>query len=142
MQAALQIVGGLMLVWTAVAMIVAVARRTVSLDWDAGDRGARARTVWMGIVSSLANPYWTIWWATIGLSLLTKAYALGLAGLVAFYIGHILGDLTWYSLVSGALAAGRRFITPGVYRVMLVVAAAFLLCLAGWFLVSGLREVV
>jgi threonine/homoserine/homoserine lactone efflux protein len=141
-QAALQIAGGLMLVWTGVAMIVAVARRRVSLDWDADDRGARARTVWMGIVSSLANPYWTIWWATIGLSLLTKAYALGLAGLVAFYIGHIIGDLTWYSLVSGALAAGRRFITPGAYRVMLVVAAAFLLCLAAWFLASGLRTVV
>jgi threonine/homoserine/homoserine lactone efflux protein len=141
-QAALQIVGGLMLVWTAAAMIVAVARHKVSLDWDADDRGARARTVWMGIVSSLANPYWTIWWATIGLSLLTKAYALGLAGLVAFYVGHILGDLTWYSLVSGALAAGKRFITLGVYRAMLVVAAAFLLCLAGWFLVSGLRTVV
>jgi threonine/homoserine/homoserine lactone efflux protein len=141
-QAALQIAGGLMLVWTATAMIVAVARHEASLDWDADDRRARARAVWMGIVSSLANPYWTIWWATIGLSLLTKAYALGLAGLVAFYFGHILGDLTWYSLVSGALAAGKRFITPGVYRVMLVVAAAFLLCLAGWFLVAGLRTVV
>lgn len=138
-QAGLQIVGGLMLVWTGVAMIVAVARRRVTIDWDGADRGARAKTVWMGIVSSLANPYWTLWWATIGLSLLTKAYGLGLAGLVVFYLGHILGDLSWYSLISGALAAGKRFITLGVYRVMLLVAASFLLCLAAWFLVSGVR---
>ena len=42
------------------------------------------------------------------MSLLTKAYAIGMAGLVAFYVGHILGDLTWYSAVSGIVAAGRR----------------------------------
>ncbi len=141
-QAVLQIAGGLMLVWTAVSMIVALARRRVSIDWEGGAGGGAARAVLMGIVSSLANPYWTIWWVTIGLGLLTKAYALGIAGLVAFYLGHITGDLTWYSLVSGAIAAGRRFITPRVYRTMVGVAAAFLLILAAWFLTSGIRAAV
>ena len=141
-QAVLQIAGGLMLVWTAVSMIVALARRRVSIDWQGGAGGGKARAVLMGIVSSLANPYWTIWWVTIGLGLLTKAYALGVAGLVAFYLGHITGDLTWYSLVSGAIAAGKRFITPRVYRTMVAVAAAFLLVLAAWFLSSGIRAAV
>jgi threonine/homoserine/homoserine lactone efflux protein len=138
-QAVLQIAGGLMLVWTAAAMIVALARHRVSVDWEGGADGGKARAVFMGIVSSLANPYWTIWWVTIGLGLLTKAYALGIAGIVVFYLGHITGDLTWYSLVSGALAAGKRYITLGVYRTMLSVAAAFLLVLALWFLTSGVR---
>jgi threonine/homoserine/homoserine lactone efflux protein len=141
-QAVLQIAGGLMLVWTAASMIVALARRRVSIDWTGGSGGGKARTVLMGIVSSLANPYWTIWWVTIGLGLLTKAYALGIAGLVAFYLGHITGDLTWYSLVSGAIAAGKRFITPRVYRTMVAIAAAFLLVLATWFLTSGIRAAV
>jgi threonine/homoserine/homoserine lactone efflux protein len=138
-QAALQIVGGSMLVWTAVSMIVALARRQVSIDWEGQSDGGRARAVVMGILSSLANPYWLLWWATIGLGLLTKAYALGVAGLVAFYLGHITGDLTWYSLISGTIAAGKRFITARVYATMLSVAAAFLLVLAAWFLTSGLR---
>jgi threonine/homoserine/homoserine lactone efflux protein len=141
-QAVLQIAGGLMLVWTAVSMIVALARHRVSIDWEGGAGGGKARAVLMGIVSSLANPYWTIWWVTIGLGLLTKAYALGIAGLVAFYLGHITGDLSWYSLVSGALAAGKRFITLRVYRTMLSVVAAFLLVLAAWFLTSGIRAAV
>lgn len=137
-QATLQIVGGGMLVWTGTAMIVAVARGRVALDWEGGESSGRARAVAMGIVSSLANPYWTIWWATIGLGLLTKAYAVGVAGLAVFYLGHIMGDLTWYSLISGAIAAGRRFISLKVYRAMLSVAAAFLLALAVWFLASGI----
>lgn len=142
-QATLSLVGGVMLVVTAVMMIVAVARGTARLEWDAEGGGAgHVRTVLGGIVSSLANPYWTVWWVTIGLGLLTKAYAIGVAALAAFYVGHILGDLTWYSAVSGAISAGRRWISERSYRVMIVVAAAFLFALAAWFLVSGLRTLL
>jgi len=138
-QAVLSVVGGVMLVVTAAAMLASVARGTARIEW--GEAGGRAggRAVLGGVVSSLSNPYWSIWWATIGLSLLTKAYALGAAALVAFYVGHILGDLTWYSAVSGVIAAGRRWITPRRYRVMVAVMACFLLVLAAWFVVSGVR---
>ncbi len=139
-QATLSLAGGAMLAVTGAAMTRAVLRRTVRLEWDPETAGAgRARTVLGGVLSSLANPYWTIWWATIGLGLLTKAYALGVAGVVAFFVGHILGDLTWYSAVSGALAAGRRWISERGYRAMVAAAAVFLLAMAAWFTVSGLR---
>jgi threonine/homoserine/homoserine lactone efflux protein len=142
-QATLSIVGGVMLLVTAVTMVVGLARHTVRLEWDAESGGSgRARTILGGIVSSLANPYWTIWWVTIGLGLLTKAYAIGVAALAAFYVGHILGDLTWYSAVSGAISAGRRWISERSYRVMIAVAATFLFALAAWFLVSGLRTLL
>jgi threonine/homoserine/homoserine lactone efflux protein len=142
-QATLSLVGGVMLAVTGGAMVLVVLRGTARLEWDtAGASRGRARTVLGGIVSSLANPYWTIWWVTIGLGLLTKAYAIGVAALVAFYVGHILGDLTWYSAVSGALAAGRRWISARGYRAMIVVAAAFLFAMAAWFLVSGLRTLL
>jgi threonine/homoserine/homoserine lactone efflux protein len=138
-QAVLSMVGGVMLVATAAAMLLSVVRDTARLEYGAAGGRAHGRAVLGGVVSSLSNPYWSIWWATIGLSLLTKAYALGAAALVAFYVGHILGDLTWYSAVSGVIAAGRRWITPRRYRVMVAVMACFLLALAAWFLVSGVR---
>jgi threonine/homoserine/homoserine lactone efflux protein len=142
-QATLSLVGGVMLAVTGAAMANAVARDRVRLEWDAEAAGAgSARTVLGGVLSSLANPYWIIWWATIGLGLLTKAYALGAAGLAAFYVGHILGDLTWYSAVSGAIAAGRRWISARGYRVMIAVAAVFLLAMSAWFVVSGLRTLL
>jgi threonine/homoserine/homoserine lactone efflux protein len=141
-QAVLSLVGGGMLVLTAAVMLLSVVRRTARLDWTSGGGRAGGRAVMGGIVSSLSNPYWSIWWATIGLSLLTKAYAIGAAALVAFYVGHILGDLTWYSAVSGVIAAGRRWITPALYRGTLVVTACFLLALAVWFVASGLRLVL
>ena len=136
----LALVGGTMLIWTAAAMISYVARGKATVEWQSDGRGSgRLRTVLAGVVSSISNPYWTLWWATIGMSLITKAYAAGIAGLVAFYVGHIIGDLTWYSALSGLIAAGRRFITAKVYAGMLLTAAAFLLALAGWFIFSGVR---
>lgn len=137
-QAVLAVVGGVMLLVTAVLMLLGVVRGRISLELAAGKGTSRhARTVLAGLVSSLANPYWIIWWATIGLSLVTKAYVFGVAGLAAFYFGHILGDLSWYTAVSGLIAAGRRWITLRRYRGMVFVAACFLLVLATWFLISG-----
>lgn len=137
-QAVLAVVGGIMLLLTAALMLLAVVRGRVTLELASSTGASRhARTVLAGVVSSLSNPYWIIWWATIGLSLVTKAYAFGLAGLAAFYIGHILGDLSWYTAVSGVVAAGRRWITLRVYRGMIIAAACFLVALAAWFLTSG-----
>jgi threonine/homoserine/homoserine lactone efflux protein len=134
----LALVGGAMLIWTAASMIGYVARGKAVVEWQSDAPGTgRLRTVLAGVVSSISNPYWTIWWATIGIGLLTKAYAAGIAGLVAFYVGHILGDLTWYSAISGLIAAGRRFMTAKIYAGMLLTAAVFLLGLAGWFIYSG-----
>jgi threonine/homoserine/homoserine lactone efflux protein len=140
-QAVLSLVGGAVLAATAALMLVAAARGGALLEWGggAGSRSGR-RAVLAGAVSSISNPYWSLWWATIGLGLLTKAYTLGAAALVAFYLGHILGDLTWFSAVSGAIAAGRRWISARVYRGMVGAAGAALVVLAAWFLAAGLTS--
>ena len=139
-RAALSVVGGLMLLAMAAPMLLAVVRGSIILDSTSNRSvGRHGRIVLAGAVASLSNPYWIVWWATIGLSLLTKAYAVGLIGVAAFYAGHVLGDLTWFSAVSTAISAGRRWITLRVYRGMIAVAACFLAALGAWFLASGIR---
>ncbi len=61
-----------------------------------------------GAMVSLANPYWIIWWATIGMGYLMSAIKSGIAGVGAFFIGHILADLAWYSLVSFGISKGKK----------------------------------
>ena len=91
-----------------------------------------------GILVSLANPYWSLWWATIGLGCITLSLQSGYAGLASFFTGHIFADLTWYSLVSVAIAGGRRFLSDRVYRGILVVCGIFLVGLGIYFLYFGL----
>lgn len=90
-----------------------------------------------GIFVSLSNPYWSLWWATLGLGYITLSLKEGTAGLVSFFTGHILADLLWYSLIAGAVVAGRRFLSQRIYQRILVLCGLFLICLGGLFVYRG-----
>ncbi len=72
--------------------------------------------VWEGIFTSVSNPYWTVWWATIGLGYITVSLKQGTYGLTSFFSGHILADLTWYSFVAAMISRGRKLFRPVLYR--------------------------
>lgn len=83
-----------------------------------------------GAVISASNPYFAFWWAAVGLGLILAAYrSFGLAGVILFYTGHIMADITWYCFISFLISRTRRFISQHVYRVIIVVLG---LCLVGF----------
>jgi threonine/homoserine/homoserine lactone efflux protein len=90
-----------------------------------------------GILMSVANPYWIIWWATIGLGYILYSWQFGLWGIVFFFAGHILADLGWYSLISAAVAGGRNFLTDRLYRGLIAFCAVFLILFACYFAYAG-----
>lgn len=104
-----------------------------------GSRRPRLGVVLTGAVLSLANPSWFVWWLTIGATYILWAQAAGFWGLLSFYGGHILSDLSWYSLVALAAARGVRLMRPGLYRGVLAACGFFLLALGGFFIVEALR---
>ncbi|MGQ9538397.1 MAG: LysE family transporter, partial [Candidatus Bathycorpusculaceae bacterium] len=48
-----------------------------------------------GLVATGANPYFFLWWATVGATLILNASIFGFAGLIAFAVVHWLCDLVW-----------------------------------------------
>lgn len=91
-----------------------------------------------GVIISLANPFWSIWWATVGLAYLTISLESGTVGLASFFSGHILADLVWYSLVAAVVAGGRKFISPPVYKYVITICGIFLVILGVYFIYSSL----
>ncbi len=91
-----------------------------------------------GILVSMSNPYWFLWWATVGVAYLAWALKLGSAGIASFFAGHILADLGWYALVALIVATGRKAINDTVYSRLLLVCGLALVGLGGYFLVSGI----
>ena len=89
---------------------------------------------------SVVNPYWIIWWATIGLGYILYSWQFGLRGVAFFFAGHILADLGWYSLVAAMVAGGRHFLTDRLYRGLIAVCAVFLVVFAGYFAYAGLTK--
>jgi len=107
------------------------------------DAGARrlglVRIVGVGSLTSIANPYFPLWWATVGLSLLTLAAPHGLGGYAVFYCGHILGDLAWYWSVSEATHRGRRLMSDRAFRWIVGTCAVLLVLFGLFFGWSGYR---
>jgi len=91
-----------------------------------------------GILFSVSNPYWMLWWATIGLGYISLSMQRGFMGLSLFFSGHILADLVWYSLISAAVAGGIKFLSNRIYRGILVACGIFLLVLGGFFIYDGI----
>ena len=90
-----------------------------------------------GVLASISNPYWFIWWATVGTTYVIWSLKMGASGVVSFFSGHILGDLAWYALVSMAIASGRRIMSEGIYRGLMVGCGVLIIGLGGYFAVSG-----
>ena len=93
----------------------------------------------LGIVVSLSNPYWTFWWLTVGLKLVSDSVTGGIPIVSAIYLGHILSDFAWYCLVGAFVVFGRELLSTGAYRWMLAVCGAFLLRFGPYFIYSGGR---
>ena len=130
--------GGLVLLWMGYGIVRAVWRREVSLKLAAvAEAPPTNRHVFTGAVVSVSNPYWIIWWATVGASYVAWSLSAGPVGLLSFYTGHILSDLTWYALVAGIVAGGGRQLSDTVYRAVLGACGLFLLALGVYFVVSG-----
>lgn len=95
-----------------------------------------------GILASISNPYWIIWWVTIGLGYLVTAEKAGVYGVAAFFIGHISADFVWYSLVTFTVSRGRTLMNDILYRNTIRVCAAFLAFFGIWFFCSAVVLVV
>ncbi len=91
-----------------------------------------------GALLSVSSPYWVIWWATAGAGMLAGGLQYGAIGVAVFYASHFAADLGWLSAIGSAVAAGRKFLTPRIYRGILAVCGAFLLLMGLYFLSSGI----
>jgi len=140
-QGCLSVGGGLLLAILGMRMM-ATARDSVfqALTMSPDRRAPLRGPVLAGILTSLANPFWILWWATVGLKLTSLALQHGLLGLGAFYSGHILADLVWYSLVAAAIAAGRRILPQPIYLMLFVLCGLSMACLGGYFLGTGIGK--
>lgn len=137
-QALVGLLGGAILVWMGWGMGSLVRS---SAKGEKGEKAAPASRgpVVLGIVSSVSNPYWTLWWATVGLAYLTVAAKSGPAGIAFFFLGHISGDLAWYTLVSWTAARGMKVTGTRGYSLVLGLCALILFILGLWFMWYGSR---
>jgi threonine/homoserine/homoserine lactone efflux protein len=130
------LVGGVALIIFGVLTLMDSKNASVSLS---GGPGTAGNPVTAGIVTSVSNPYFWVWWFTVGSALLISALSGGWIVLAAFIAGHWAADLGWFTLVSTGVHRGRFFLRQREYRILLTACGVFLIGFGLYFLISGMN---
>jgi len=138
--AAIGIIGGAALLWMGIGMIGDAGSISLEVNTAQQPDWILRHPIAAGLILSAANPYFTFWWATIGLTYIGRSRLLGRAGTLCFCTGHILADLVWYSFISLGIALGRRFISDAALQQMIRVCALLLIAFGVYFAVSGVLK--
>jgi len=135
------IVGGAALILMGMVMGWDILKNRVSYNSiDSAPKSSQRLLAVKGISATLSNPFWFVWWGTVGLSLLVDSQRLGIKGPIVFYFGHILSDFVWYTAVSIILWSGRKLFVGKVLKSLILACAAFLIYLGITFLITGLTS--
>ncbi len=129
--------GGLILLLMGYMMIRDAKKVNVHQTVE-GD-GKKGNLIVLGVLGSISNPYWIVWWATIGLGYLVASIKWGISGVLAFFIGHILADFVWYTFVSVGMSKGKKVLSKKAYQGIILACGIFLLGFGGWFLFEGIK---
>ena len=132
------LMGGTILIGIGLVTLRKGWRRGTVMPTAQSARAGSNTPIVAGILGSVSNPYWFIWWVTLGTTYLLWSLRLGLAGAVTFFSGHILADLAWYTLVAFIIASGRKILSDNIYRGLLIVCGLALIGLGGFFLASAI----
>ncbi|MEM4461728.1 MAG: LysE family transporter [Candidatus Bathyarchaeia archaeon] len=134
---ALGIIGGGFLLFTAYGLItysMKGAGRQIVSNTISTSRNLPA----LGFLTSFSNPYFTIWWVSIGGLLVAESLTLaGYIGLAVFLASHWCSDLSWYILVSilsykGSLKFGSKLV-----KVVMYGCGLFIAILAAYYIIDA-----
>lgn len=126
--AAIGLLGGLFLLWMGGTMGWGAVRRRPKLPQAGESAGLEAgrSLVGLGVATTLGNPFWFLWWIGVGGAYVLMTRQQGLMSLVAFYLGHILADFAWNTLLASVVGTGRRWLSDNAYQALLLVCGLFL----------------
>ena len=117
-QIAIGLAGGVFLILMAMQALLSVKARA-----DAQPKALAGKPILAGIILSATNPYFLLWWATVGLALATQAAKWGVWAFALFALGHWSVDLVWLQILSWASFRGSLLLGPRVQQIVLLVCS-------------------
>jgi threonine/homoserine/homoserine lactone efflux protein len=127
-------VGGLILIYMGFQTFK--AQKKATSEHEISRHGHSSFTA--GVFTTVTNPYFFLWWATIGAALVANSYPFGFLGFLLLAITHWSCDLAWDTLVSFTVFKSRRFWTAKVRTIVFGFCFVVLVGFGVWFIISAL----
>lgn len=131
---------------TAIAITGGIALIVFGIMTIGGSRSASMSAVplqgsvspyWAGFLTSAANPYFWIWWLSIGSAMVIDGLGGGIMMAALFLIGHWFADFGWFTLVSTSLDRGKGILSEANYRKILAACGGFLVLFGLYYISSA-----
>ncbi|MFH0846777.1 MAG: LysE family transporter [Chloroflexota bacterium] len=130
---ALSLIGGGVIIWLGISLFHSRSE-TIS-----GINDVTGMAFTSGILMSALNPFFLLWWATVGSMLISRFVNFGLRGMVAFTVAHWSCDLIWLSFVSILVYHTHAFWGQQIQEWLLIACSLLLIGFGSWFIISGLK---
>jgi len=135
-QLLLSVVGGSMLIWLGIGMFrvrASIIKKGKDLPYNA---------VTAGVVTSALNPFFILWWATVGSMLIMNSLNFGIMGFALFIPAHWLCDVAWLLFVSIVIYKTQTIWGIKFQEGLFTACSLLLIGFGGWFLISGIQLIV
>jgi threonine/homoserine/homoserine lactone efflux protein len=104
----------------------------------ARDAGPSRNPVLLGSVFTGLNPYFLIWWLTVGVKLVWDSVNFASwVGVILMYVAHVWMDYVWLTGTAYLAKRGRSLVGSHGYRLAMVAFGAILIGFGVYFLLSS-----
>ena len=132
--------GGAVLLWMAAGLLLSL--RPGKSQKAGPERMREASPFMAGMLMTGGNPYFIVWWATVGATLVFRAWSYGVWQFVVFAVLHWSLDLIWYFFLSSAAFKGTKLLGDRFLKGVSLIAGLMLLYFGVRFLLDALGRLL
>ncbi len=123
-----------------IAVLGFAALQVYSLKKKTQEHSAQNRAPFaVGVALTALNPFFIIWWLTVGIKLVADSSAFGpVAGVGLLFGLHVWMDYAWLGATAYLASKGSSVIGSRYYKIMMLALAGVLVYYGVQFLASGL----
>ncbi|MBL7163979.1 MAG: LysE family transporter [Anaerolineales bacterium] len=132
------IAGGLFILWMGIGMLRSIRQEVLVHEQRVDSRSP----VMAGVLFSIGNPYFLVWWVTVGAALILRSVEFGVLGFAAFAVGHWLCDLLWDWFLSALSFKGGQFFGNRFQQAIFAVSGVMLLFFGGRLMIDAFYKLI
>jgi len=136
-QIAIGLAGGVFLILMAAQALLSLKSKA-----NAEPKALAGRPVMAGIILSATNPYFLLWWATVGMALATQATRWGIWAFALFALTHWSVDLVWLQILSWASFKGSTLMGPRIQQIVLLICSLALFAFGVIFIYTAANNLI
>ena len=110
------VLGAIGLFGFAIIQIRAVTKKEFSVETK-----SKQGPLVAGVLLSALNPFFIIWWLTIGLVLISESIeSFGLIGIVILFLFHIWMDYVWLFIIAAFSSKAKNYLSKTNFKIIIV----------------------